>query len=348
MALRWIEGFENMGPAGTTGLDLYDAMHKKWSYLEHHNSASIQVGRDGVGLGFKYPNSNSCLFRQRLEAEHTTWIVGFGWRGSDWFIDNSDLMMLLSPVGWQQVRLRRMMNGELRIYTGDTFRGESVGANLAVLQWNYIEVKAYIHDSAGTVEVRVDGNTVLSLSGIDTDPWNHDTVQGVQFTIDRTCMYDDIYVCDGDGPAPHNDFLGPCRIEGISLYGDEPSNQWDASGPSSHVSYLNEVILDDDASYVETDVSGSVDMFSWGSLYPSLEVLGLQLNACTRTLAAHGWELYFRIDSNGTIEDFDSGDEYSAHEYYQMNYGISTIDPDTGVVWTPEGINNATFGVKAV
>ncbi len=345
MALRWIEGFENIGPTNITSGALQDALAAKWDTTFLWPLCELTTGRNGYGTSFQFSPRLDRYLEQIFDSQDT-WIVGFGCRGAVVFPADQYILDLKGADN-PQVRLKRIASGELQAWTGGTLVGTTVGAGLAESQWSYIQVKTYIHDTAGTIEIRVDDAVVLTLSGIDTDTYGVGTVSKIRFWADSDARLDDIYICDSTG-ASHNDFLGQCRVVGLQLDGDGMLSQWEASGAASHYTYLNETPIDGDAGYIQAQVSGDADMFSTTLVNPSFDVLGLQFNAATRTLSAQRWDLHYRIDSNGTIENLSSGHTYSAFRDYHTNFGISVVDPDTGVAWTPAGINNATFGVKAV
>jgi len=350
MALRWIEGFENFGPIGTYGADLHGMLTQKWDSVRIDNDTiSIVAGRNGYGAALQGVN-NYWLELNKLIPETNTVVVGFGWRGATGLPDTPYILRLDgTATDSLQCRLRRTAAGELQVYMYTTLIGTTSGAAITDYDWTYIEVKLVVHPISGSIEIRANEGVVFSASGIDTDYQNTGAVGKVQFYTNKASMIDDIYICDGyDDGTGHDDFLGSCRVAGLVLDGDQPGSQWDASEAGSHYALLNEQPTDGDTGYIQTDVSGNVDMFDLAALNPSFEVVGLQVTAMTKSLAAHGWDLYFRVDSNGTVEDIDSGDKYSAHQDYHANFGVSPVDPDTGVAWTPVGINNATFGIKAV
>ena len=73
-------------------------------------------------------------------------------------------------------------NGIIRLNrAGTTLPGESPPYTLAAGQWYYMEVKVTIDDSAGAYEVRINGTTVASASGIDTRNSGTGLIDRVQF-----------------------------------------------------------------------------------------------------------------------------------------------------------------------
>src|SRR3546814_17566377 len=62
--------------------------------------------------------------------------------------------------------------GVVRAYRGADYLGTLLGQGsspaIVANAWQHVEAKVVISDTVGTVEVRVEGVTVLDLSGLDT------------------------------------------------------------------------------------------------------------------------------------------------------------------------------------
>ena len=129
-----------------------------------------------------------------------------------------------------QVTLRVNPNLTLSVVRGAQ-NGTVLGTTTVALSLNtftYLEWKVLIHPSAGTVEVRVNGVPVAGLTGLTglntrntaNTSWsqialgNLDVVGGTwSGGGGGTFDWDDVYVCDGTGPAPWNTFLGDIRVD---------------------------------------------------------------------------------------------------------------------------------------
>ena len=51
----------------------------------------------------------------------------------------------------------------------------------------------------------------------------------LETTLIGTLDIDDLYICDGTGSAPHNTFLGDCRVDTLLPTADGTAQQWTPS-----------------------------------------------------------------------------------------------------------------------
>jgi hypothetical protein len=106
-------------------------------------------------------------------------------------------------------------NQKLIVKLGNTTILATGTTQLVVGAWYYIEVKAIIHDTAGSYEVRLDAVTELIASGVDTrnggtGVWDRVLVC---HSFNSAWYVDDFYLCDTTGAPPRNTFLGPVKVE---------------------------------------------------------------------------------------------------------------------------------------
>jgi hypothetical protein len=105
-------------------------------------------------------------------------------------------------------------------YTGGTVLGSSSALVMPVQGWQYVEIGGVIDASAGSVVVKVNGTTVLNLTGVNTRGSAAATMRryGLQSDSGTSTNFDTQhwYLCDDSGGAPWNTFLGDVRVQ--SLY----------------------------------------------------------------------------------------------------------------------------------
>ena len=104
-----------------------------------------------------------------------------------------------------------LVTGAIEVRRGSTTVGPVIGTSAAAVltanAWNYIEIRARVHDTAGHVYVRVNGADVLTLDPVDTKQGGTKTVVDtvrIGNNDDVVTLYDDLYLRTGGGEA----FLG--------------------------------------------------------------------------------------------------------------------------------------------
>lgn len=218
MSLLLIEGFDHYASA--------DLPRKGWQVgSSYYCQIAPTAGRRGGGA---FCVASSYDIKKTFGGTATTVIAGVAAT-----LMNADQIQIFDfmesaishvSIYWSSA------DGKFRAYRNgvSTFLGQSTVAFTASSAYRYIEAKVYIHGTAGTVEIRVDGATVLSLTGQNTKNGGSgycDTLRLAMYSGNTTTYFDDLYLCDAAGAAPHNDFLGDCRVDtllpsGAGTYGD--------------------------------------------------------------------------------------------------------------------------------
>ena len=128
----------------------------------------------------------------------TTVYVGFFLRFSGNTTDGWEILAIQGATKYQcflrtaaDNKIKMYIHGNTTTYTGTT--------PLSINTWYYVEVKLVVNDSTGSFEVRINGNTEISQSSIDTK--NDDDCQAFGFlgvgsggTI--KCYFDTVRIAD--------------------------------------------------------------------------------------------------------------------------------------------------------
>lgn len=242
---------------------------------------------------------------------------------------------------------------EVRLSTG-TFLGITDNVIFSAGSTHYLEIQVFVHDTTGTVTVWVDGNVVIALTNVDTRNGASEVIDAVSFRnlkdtqggLDGEC--DDIYVTNGDGPAPYNGRLGDLVVETLfpndnGFYSDFVGSDADSVDNYLHV---DETTHDSDSTYVESGVGGARDSYKFQDLSTTTEqVRGVMITTVVRnTGVADDFQITTRIDSN----DYDSDTITAPAGYEGKLQQILQLSPDTGVNWTAAELNATEFGIENV
>lgn len=333
--LRFIDGFKHYGTAD---------MAKKWSHIDGitiYNAGAPTGGGHAVFTGIQ-----NAMWKS-FDAQRV-WIVGVRhrWSGLD---DSLHRIMYGSSL---QIGLHVRSGGYLTVLrsTSNTEIARSAEPLLIEDAWKYIEMKVYISSTSGTVDVRVDGQDVINLSGINTNPLGI-TDQTATTTGFGTGWVDadgqgltDYYVCDGQGSL-NNDFLGDVEVQ--TLYPNAAGNnsQWT---PLSGDNYTNvdESVSDNDTSYVYASSAGTIDTYEYDSMTAVSGVVhGIQHNIWARKAMSGSVSVAPVTRPNAT--DYTGESQTVASTYADLMV-IEETNPDTGLTWTISEVNAAQFGQKVV
>jgi hypothetical protein len=293
MALRHFDGLEQYAVGAGAAATLMDrdpavgsevALASISSTVVYTGTRSLLVEQSSLGQ----PRRLTVFFRNGgMFAQGDTLIVG-GWVritttgrptslpfGAQQFSTGRAAMLLLENVsgnvrvGWATANA----NGATTAL--ETIRW--TGALDLPTGWHHIEAKVLLRgDATGTVDVRVDGATWESTTGIVTlhnaadvlDTWASAATDWATPATNARYV-DDVYVCDGTGSAPFNDFLGPVRVTWLPPVADAQA-QWVPSSGSSNFAMVDEQ-NSSGADYVDANVENAEDRYRLDPL-PSLRI----------------------------------------------------------------------------
>ncbi len=217
--------------------------------------------------------------------------------------------------------------------------------------WVYVELKVVLHDSTGTAEIRINGVSRASDTGLDTKNGGTETVfstfaLGVQPTSAPLVRFDDLYVCNGLGGV-NDDFLSDITIETILPNGNGASSQLLGSDGNSTDNYL----LVDEAPPNTSDYNGSAttgekDTYEFTNLAGATDVLGVVAHAYTTK--SSGGTKQGRLLARPTSTDFAGADFAPTTTTYSVAGSITIWDlnPQTAAGWTAAEVNDSEFGME--
>jgi hypothetical protein len=245
-----------------------------------------------------------------------------------------------------QCDLRTDASGHLIVTRNGTQIGATGATVLAQDTWYYLEWRLTIHNSTGSFEVRLNGVTEITGSGLDTQNtanafatqlyWHSPAVSG-------TIGFDDIYV---DSAA----FAGPIRIWTGIPNGNGNSSDLVGSDGNSTDNYLlvddtmTEGFANGDTDYVQSDVVGDHDTYA----FPSMPTVPSSIYAVDSRLAARADDAGARgirhvVRSGGADNEGTTRALTSSYVYYS---DLREVDPATAAAWTEAGVNAMEMGMK--
>lgn len=303
----------------------------------HAGDYSPNLGRYGGGCFNRSGTLSSALVTtwpalNRVSVSFAVYLTGV----------NTDYWFQLTPASGNSPVRFYTNSGSLGLVSVRNNTTEYASFNMPVNQWCRIEIEAYRHASMGTLKIWVDEVLVVNFTG---NTGNQDYV-GLQIAYRMAGRLDDIAVWSHTGAAPNSAPLGDFRIHTLRPIANGNQNDGTPVGAASNWECVSDPQGgDDDATHVENQNVGDIDLFQLADLSstPSA-ILGAQVYIKARSEASVSRKIQARVRSgstevsNGTDLSVPNSGTYSGHSAF------FPVDPDTGASWTPAGINAMEAG----
>lgn len=342
MALIFCDGFDD----GLTFLG-------KWTSFNNTSAVvSSTYGRNGSGL--RLITSGSYVQKQLSAAdEHATMTVGFALRRVGTAVSGTEpLAGFYSDNGGTQhitVRLTSDGNNNLAIYRGATLVATDT-LTIVANQWYYVELKVTLHDSTGAYELRINGNTRLQASNVDTkNAGTKAVIDSLYFSRGtfqngQEVNFDDIYLCNGAGSL-NTTFLGDIAIETLYPDGNGNSSQFTGSDANQVDNYqLVDEATPSTTDYVAGASVGNKDTYTFGNTVRTTgTVKGVMVSSYANKSDAAARSIKNVARSSAT-ESLSSSNTLSTT--WTPHSSVFETDPNGGGSWTISSVNGAEFGVE--
>lgn len=325
-------------------------IEQKWDYNQNVGNVTIQSSAGRRGGGALRINSGVELHKL-IPSQPSELIVGFAFKTD----------ALTCDYAWQfregatnHVRFSIGASGQINVYRDTTLLMSSANGIIATGTYYYIEVRAKIHDTAGEVEVRVDGAVVIDNSGspaaLDSRNGGSGIISAVVLLgeIGQAHHYDDLVILDRTGTR-NNWFLGDVRIDALLPAGNGNSSQFDGSDGNSTDNYLlvDDASTDSDSTYVESSTVGEIDTYAFGNLsHTPAQIHAVQIAAHTKKADAGTRRVSLVTRRSGT--NYIESDERAVASDYRFLRQIRETDPSAASPndWTKTAVDAAEFGIE--
>jgi len=374
MALLWCDGFDHYGG------DVEKMSDGSWA------SVSTGTSEFSISSAIKRTGAYS-LFRSVEWWDNVTARRVFGGNKTTVGVGCALYVPALPPVSDRApiIELKDLNNivsislvlqttGDLALYRGDGISGTLLAVTstpaIVAQSFQHIEIQATSDSTAGAVEVRVNGVTVLSVSGVNTIALTNESwtafvttaaaVQGfaqVGFTGRReprqsnlglfTLYYDDVFAYDTTGDF-NNSWMGDLRVYTLFPNADTAQADWT---PLSGSGFSNiDDPSDDDSSYISAGVPGSpaetTSEFGLDDLPETTGlVYGVVLSSRVKKLEAGIADFQSGIVSN-SVEN--QGPVHPLTPTYLYYDDVYEYDPDTGASFTTDAIDALQVQVNRI
>jgi hypothetical protein len=339
MALLWMDSFDHYATADISA---------KYQNVTGAPTIVSAGGRRGGGC-LQITSSTIILYTRTLPVSGNTLVVGHAVKISAF---SASQLATGGPrlAGAAQLTLEISSTGYMQVIRGSstgTVLGTATTGQLTLNTYYYIELKAVIHPTAGSAIVRVNGVDVLNLTGVNTAGtgsagWDAYALHcGNAGTV--TLQLDDLYVFDGSGSAPLNDFLGDVRVDARVATAAGATTTWTPS-TGSNWQNVDDATPNGDTDYNATFSVPATDTFPvQDAPVPGATLYGVQVSISAKKSDAGAGSLAPVIRHSGT--DY-AGSDLALGTGYLYVLRVYATNPGTGAAWTEADFNAAEFGYK--
>lgn len=333
MALIFCDSFDHYETADIS---------RKWS-SNANSTISTSSGRRGGGC--LNCNGGSASANITLPAQ-TTYGIGFAIKRNT----NASFgrMLQFKEGSTVHVEVRIEAGGFFSALRGGTVQLTPFGTIARGIEdeWIYVECKCFVHDSTGTVEVKVNGEQVLNLTGQDTANGGTPTINGIQ--VAGQGLFDDLVIWDLNG-SNNTDYLGDVEVEMVLPDGAGNSTQWtNVTGAATHWQAVDESpAVDDLTTYIDTSTNTHLDLFTFANLSSitgGSTVLGVQVSAIA---SVDSGSATIRLVKRPTTVNFNGGNHVLGTGWLNVRE-IWETDLQAVAAWTDTTFNASEFGVEKV
>lgn len=326
------------------GFDHYTTVSQR--YIGVAQALATSGGRNGNGV-----RSQGASFSVPIILPSSQeWYTGFAWFPGNAGDTHSFRNIIAFRDGTTlHTDLRINDTGRLFVTRNGTTVGPTGTTVLAFGVYYYIELYMKIDDSAGAFEIRINGATEASGTGLDTRNGASAVANDIRLVNSAggsiETRYDDWYICDASGSAPYNTFLGDVKVETIFPNGNGNTSGMTGSDGNSTDNYLlvDETAPNSDTDYVQSASVGTKDTYAMGNLATtSGTVLATMPVPFARKSDAGSRQIYSVARLSGTEEDSAAKTLLDSYTYLP---DIRTTKPGGGA-WTIADVNSAEFGPK--
>lgn len=345
MSIQFMDNFQFYGTSTTNMLD-----GLPWSEITGSLTTDPDPNASGNVLRVTSSSNNSNTTDTRLALPSVTRKVGNGFR---FYMNTLPSSSGTRPVilGYRDLSNSKIYdwiietNGSLSLYNGSgTLIATTTNPVMAPKSWFHYEF--YIDLTAGTYEARIEGVTVLSGTGLtllqNIYGLGYSSRQNLTNNTNALNYMKDFVIWDASG-SNNNTFLGPVAVFLLKVNGDVSSG-WARSSGTTDFELLDET-SPNDADYIYAGTPPPApSIMTFEDLGPEIVgVRGLQMMARARKSDGGDATMQLSLLSNG-FEDL--GGTKAVTTGFKYWYDISELDPNTGALWDPIAVNEATIKVN--
>lgn len=295
-------------------------------------TASISAGTGRRGTNAMLVGTTGNI--QKTIGTPTTSVIGFAQSQTSLGDFN---MIELRDAGNVQLYIRTRADGKISVLR---WPGTELGvstATIAINAYHFFEVKSVIDTVVGSVQVKLDGTTILNLAGVNTQASANNYITNFRIVGGGTNRsIDDLYFDTAN-------FLGDGACECLFVNANGNTNQWT---PSAGTNYENvdDTTPDNDTTYNSEATATEIDLYNMDNLSTTSGIVeGMQVVGCLRKDDAGARNIRLMTRS-GAVNYY--GSIQALADAYLFYTEVWEDNPNTAAPWAIAEVNGAEIGVE--
>jgi hypothetical protein len=342
MALLWLDGFDSYG---TTDGNYPTGITNRYS-LSSALTGNLDVADGRVSGKAIRSVINSVTITTPSLGNIATIVVGFAFRYTQ--NQGAGTLTILSLLEGANlgVNLRLRHDGDWEVYLGSTLIGATVGKCIGANAWAFLELKVATSNT-GSVEFRINGETVINEPSVDTQPGANSYVNTVRIHGHNVAAdqhdFDDLYILDTSGSV-NNNFLGSRKVETIFPTAEGSQIDWTPLSGTDNALMVDDNPHDSATTYNTSATSGHRDLYAFADMAGTGDIDGIQVVIVSAQSDATPFSIKDVVKSGATV-DVGAGQAIGGTTYVAKQRVLEE-NPDTTNPWTASEINSAEFGIE--
>lgn len=342
--LLWMEGFDVYG-SGLTGVgNMEDGLYSNilgqvGTALSEPTTFRVRTGTYAFQLS---SGTGGQGFRRIFGADKST--IGFGYAAYIETLPLTDggmvLANFLNNAAQDICSVTVSTTGQFQVRTGainGTIRATSAPV-LVPGAFQHIEMKVHFNNTTGSVEIRLNGATVVNASGINLDAQGAGLAAQVrvgQGVANADWSIDDMFLWDTSG-SYNNDFIGDKKVYTLFPSADTAVADWTPDTGGVGFSRINEA-TPADASYIQGNDPGDVSEFEVQDLPANVSAISAVMSQSRMYKTDAGTSnVQISLLSGAAAADGADRPMTTAATYW---CDVFEEDPDTSSAWTKIGVD---------
>lgn len=259
-------------------------------------------------------------------------------------VQSVSLFTVNTSTGSLSIRL--LATGALRVLRGAVNIGESAGGVISQSTWHHIQVYCFIDDSAGRVQIYVDGASVINFTG-DTNSATTVNVYTVTYqgvASAGRCCFDDIVINSSAGSV-NNGLPGQVRLLPVQPRAAGDLSQLTRAGVDLGNNFAQVRAPGNEFSMLQTNTTNNADLYLTD--IPDLPADAVITNVIVKArlrvqLGTRNGALL--IKSGGTQEQ---GSDFALSAGWRWYEHVAAVNPADSGAWAEADLNGLQIGVKA-